>query len=197
MLVVGLTGGIGSGKTTVANLFAELGAPIIDTDVIAREVVEPGTDALEQIKNKLGVDVINTNGRLNRQKMRDQVFSNPELKEWLESLLHPLIRTQVAQQISQVNHPYCIVVIPLLAETGPNPVVQRVLVVDCAEQTQIDRASGRDDNSVEQIKNIMAKQVSRSQRLAIADDVINNDKGLDELKTQTADLNKKYLESTR
>jgi len=194
MLVVGLTGGIGSGKSTVANLFAELGVPIIDTDVIARDAVKPNSDALQQIQDQFGPEIIDQNGALNRQQMQTVVFENPQKKQWLENLLHPLIREQTPQQIAATQAPYCIVAIPLLAETGPNPLVNRVLVVDLDEALQLKRASARDENSEQQIRRIMGQQVSRTNRLAIADDVINNDQDIDFLREQVNSLHEKYLE---
>lgn len=196
MVVVGLTGGIGSGKTTVANFFNELGVPVIDTDVIARDVVQPGTDALKKIIIKFGVNILQSDGKLDRTKLRKAVFNNVADREWLESLLHPLIKNETARQITAADEsPYCIVVIPLLAENYPNPLINRVLVVDIDEGTQLQRASLRDANTPEQIRKIMKTQVSRQQRLTIADDVIINNSGLNELKNQTRKLHEKYLKS--
>lgn len=193
MMVVGLTGGIGSGKSAVAEMFRELGAPIIDTDVIAREVVQPGSDALNMIVQRFGDQVLKPDGHLDRSALRHAVFNSEENRRWLEQLLHPLIRERTKQLIDECDYPYCIVVIPLLAENWPYPLVDRVLVVDIDEEVQLKRASQRDKNTDEQIKKIMKSQTSREQRLAIADDVINNDADLEHLRKSVRELHNKYL----
>ena len=194
MLIIGLTGGIGSGKTTVANLFAELGISIIDADQVAREVVEPSTSALQQITARYGQQVITMDGQLNRSKLRDIIFASASEREWLETLLHPLIRARMHEYVTQAKSPYCILVIPLLLESKPNELVQRILVVDTPEKSQISRTLLRDKSSAEQIQQIMASQVSRSQRLAAADDVIINDSNLTTLKSQVENLHRQYLD---
>lgn len=192
MLTVGLTGGIGSGKSTVADFFAEFGAPIIDTDVIAREVVAPGTDALDNIIDTFGPSLLNEDNTLDRNKLRERIFQDTEQRQWLESLLHPLIRAETKRQVEATSFAYCIVVIPLLTETWPHPLIERVLVVDCSETSQLERASARDQSSVELIKNIMRHQASRKERLGLADDVIVNDTDLDSLRAQALSLHNKY-----
>lgn len=198
MLIVGLTGGIGSGKSTVADFFAELGVPIIDTDVIARTVVAPGTKALDQIVAQLGSSLLNDDGSLNRANLRELIFDAPEKRTWLESLLHPLIRAETQRQVTQVaDAPYAIVVIPLLTETWPHPLIERVLVVDCPESAQLERAQARDQDSAERITKIIQQQASRTERLALADDVITNDQDLDHLRQQTKNMHEKYLDITK
>lgn len=193
MIIIGLTGGIGSGKSTVAELFKQLGVPVIDADQIARQVVIPGTATLEQIKHYFGEDVF-TNNSLNRAALREKVLHNPEQRKLLEYLLHPLIRQEITKQVQALTDPYCIIEIPLLLESKPNPLIQRILVVDCPESLQIKRASTRGDFSEQQIKNIMAIQVSREFRLQAADDIVDNNTDLQHLSDQVKQLHQKYLE---
>lgn len=174
MYVVAITGGIGSGKTTVANQFAELGIDVVDADVIAREVVEPDTPALAAIADHFGPDVITPDGQLDRRRLREQVFSDPSAKTWLNSLLHPLIRSEMQRQCAAARSPYCLLVVPLLVENKLTGLANRVLVVDVDEATQIERTCRRDGVTAEQAKAIIAAQASRSERLAAADDVIEN-----------------------
>ena len=174
MYVVAITGGIGSGKTTIANQFAELGVDVVDADVIAREVVEPGTPALAAIADHFGPDVITPDGQLDRRRLREQVFSNPSAKAWLNALLHPLIRSEMLRQCAAARSPYCLLVVPLLVENKLTGLATRVLVVDVDEATQIERTCRRDGVTSEQAKAIIAAQASRSERLAAADDVIEN-----------------------
>lgn len=192
MLVIGLTGGIGSGKSTVAQLFADLGVPIIDTDQLAREVVKPGSTALLKIVEHFGSDIVDDKGNLNRQKLRQQIFADNNKRVWLEQLLHPLIRAETQNQLSKIDAPYCIVVIPLLVENLPYPNIDRILVVDISEENALLRASKRDQSSPEQIKAIMQSQASREQRLAAADDIIDNNDQPAKLTKQVNDLNKIY-----
>jgi len=194
MLVVGLTGGIGSGKTKVANLFAEYGVRIIDTDQISRDVVEPHQPAWEKIVEHFGKEILEKNNTLNRRLLREKVFENTAEREWLEALLHPLIRANMKMQVEKATSPYCIVVIPLLAETKPNPLINRVLVIDTDETTQIERAKIRDCASTEHIKSIIASQASRTERLKIAHDVIENNSSVDDLKKKVLHMHKYYLD---
>lgn len=191
---VGLTGGIASGKSTVANLFAALGVPIIDTDVIARQVVAPGTALLAQIAEKLGPAVLAEDGSLNRRSVRDLVFSDPAARAALESLTHPAIRAEMERQADATRTTYSMLAIPLLAEKGSKSVVDRVLVVDCEEELQIRRLQARDGSTLDQARAILAAQASRAARLAIADDVIRNDGDLHTLRDQVAKLHARYLE---
>jgi dephospho-CoA kinase len=191
-LRVGLTGGIASGKTTVSRLFARLGVPIIDTDVIARDVVAPGTPLLQRVEQELGPGLIGPDGALQRRQLRERVFSDPNARRRLEALLHPAIRAEVARQSAQASGPYHILVIPLLVE-GPGRIpVDRVLVVDCPEDLQIQRLQARDGSSAAQARAMLAAQASRAARLAAADDVIMNDGDPDRLEAAVAALHQKY-----
>jgi dephospho-CoA kinase len=192
-LIVGLTGGIGSGKSTVADLFAERGITIIDTDILAREVISEETPAFKTLVDYFGSDIVTANGSLDRRALRHLVFANPEKRTWLENLLHPLIREAIKKQIDVSTSAYCIVVIPLLFETKPNPVINRILVVDTPEELQLQRAISRDQQTPLQIKNIMLTQVTREHRLAGADDVIINDKSPEHLIPQVEALHNFYL----
>ncbi len=196
MLVIGLTGGIGSGKTKVANLFAEYGVTIIDTDQISREVVEPHQPAWEQIVEHFSNTILEKNNTLNRRLLREKIFACDAEREWLEALLHPLIRANMSMQIEKAHSPYCIAVIPLLAETKPNPLINRILVVDADETIQIERAKVRDCASTEHIKSIMASQASRAERLKIAHDVIENNGSVEDLKKKVLHMHKYYLDMT-
>ncbi|GAB4392758.1 MAG: dephospho-CoA kinase [Gammaproteobacteria bacterium] len=195
MLVVGLTGGIGSGKTTVSNYFSELGVTIIDTDIIARNLVQPNTPTLHKISQHFGKNILTANGSLNRQYLRQVIFNDVAAKQWLEQLLHPLIRQEVMLQIQQCSAHYCLVVIPLLCETGRQHYnyLDRVLLVDCDEALQKHRTQQRDNCSSELVQQIMASQVSRQQRLAIADDIIINDGDFGQLQQHVLKLHEKYL----
>ena len=194
MLIIGLTGGIGSGKTAAANLFADLGVPVIDTDIIARELVMPGSPAHAQIVAAFGQTILQADGNLDRQKLRQIVFSSSEQREQLEAILHPLIREQVQQEISALAEPYCIVVIPLLIEKHQHyAFIDRVLVIDLPEELQIQRSCGRDNTSVEEIRKIINTQCDRDTRLAAADDIIENSGSLEQLKISISQLHQKYL----
>jgi len=173
--IVGLTGGIGSGKTTVANIFAELGINVIDADIIARDVVAKGSSALTIIAERFGADFIQADGQLNRSLLRQQIFSNNEDKLWLNNLLHPLIRTQLISQTQAATSSYCLLVAPLLIENNLMKLVNRVLVVDVSEKTQISRTTKRDNNAIAQVQAIINSQVDRQTRLEHADDRLNND----------------------
>ncbi|CZF83556.1 Dephospho-CoA kinase [Grimontia celer] len=191
--VVGVTGGIGSGKTTVANLFAEKGIEVIDADVIARQVVEPGSEGLKAIAAKFGASMLNDDGTLNRGALREHVFSHPEDKEWLNGLLHPKIRHEMITQTAQAKSSYCLLVIPLLVENGLQSLCQRVLVVDVSEATQIARTTQRDQVPEEQVKSILAAQATREQRLEAANDVITNEDDSKVLSQQIETLHHQYL----
>ena len=196
--VVGLTGGIGSGKSTIAELFAELGVPIVDADLVARQVVEKGSPLLAEIATHFGPEILLEDGALNRAALREKVFNHESEKQWLNQLLHPAIRHEMLQQLAAQRMPYCIFMVPLLIENKLTALCQRILVVDVSEQTQMTRASKRDNNQLALIKNIMQSQVSRSERLQHADDVINNDADLSEslpqLKQKVLDLHHLYLQ---
>jgi len=193
MLTIGLTGGIGSGKSTVAELFKALGVPVYDTDVIARQLVEPGEPALHEIINEFGDSIVDKTGNLDRQKLKQQVFENDDDRKKLESILHPRIRESLLTKINGCDAPYCIAVIPLLVEHQWQQVVDRVLVIDVSEDTQINRTLQRDKISEPLIKAIISSQVSRHTRLAAADDVVDNNQGLKNLNDQVKQLHEKYL----
>ncbi|GGW94055.1 dephospho-CoA kinase [Alteromonas halophila] len=190
--VVGLTGGIGSGKTAVTNAFAKFGIDIIDADVIAREVVAPGSDGLAAIAAHFGSQVLHDDGTLNRQAMREHVFQHPDDKQWLNNLLHPMIREGMNDAVQRANSAYCILAIPLLVENQLQHMADRVVVVDCPESLQLSRAMARDGSDKTTIENIMASQASRQDRLAIADDVIDNSGTLEATTTQIKQLHLNY-----
>ena len=191
-LRIGLTGGIASGKSTVADLFAELGIPVIDTDVIAREVVAPGQPALAEIGARFGEHMLDATGNLHRAAMRKLIFSDDQARQDLEAILHPRIGAETRRQSEEAGGPYQIIVVPLLTGSALRDFVDRILVVDCDEERQVERLLARDAESVEQARRILAAQSSREDRLAIADDVINNDHSLDHLRDQVADLDRQY-----
>jgi dephospho-CoA kinase len=192
--VVGLTGGIGSGKTTVANHFAELGVTLVDTDLIAHQLTGPGGMAMPAIQAEFGATVIAADGRLDRAAMRQLAFSDPAARRRLEAILHPLIRQESERQLAAATSPYAILVVPLLVEGGkPRERAQRVLVVDCQPQTQIDRVMKRNNLPREQVEAILAAQASRAQRLAAADDLIDNDGAPDTLAQRVRTLHERYL----
>jgi dephospho-CoA kinase len=194
-LVVGLTGGIGSGKSAAAGFFAQLGAAVVDTDGIARELTAPGGTAMGAIREAFGPAYVAADGALDRARMRARVFSDPAAKRRLEGILHPLIRAEVLRQAGGSRAPYVIVVIPLLFETGGYPgLIQRVVVVDCAEETQIARTMVRGGLSRADVEAIMRAQASRATRRAGAHDVLENEGSLDELRAQVAALHLRYLE---
>ncbi|MGD8711730.1 MAG: dephospho-CoA kinase [Thiohalophilus sp.] len=193
MLVVGLTGGIGSGKTTVAQAFARLDVPLIDTDVIARELVAPGLPALKAIVSHFGNSVLTRDGELDRPKLREIVFSSAEQRAELERILHPRIREVVQSRLAELDAPYCLIIIPLLSETGGYPFLDRVLLVDAAEETQIARTMARDGLERQQVEQILASQSSREQRRAIADDIIDNNGDSASIQQQVEALHQHYL----
>jgi dephospho-CoA kinase len=196
--VVGLTGGIGSGKSAAADAFAELGATVVDTDVIARELTEKGGAALAPIEKLFGPGFIEESGAMDRKKMRDRVFADPAAKRSLEALLHPMIREESGRRVAGARGPYVIHVVPLLIESPDyRSRVDRVLVVDSPEETQLARVRARSGLSEDEVRAIMRTQVSRAERLAAADDVIDNRGSRDALRKQVAALHKKYLQFAR
>lgn len=192
-LVIGLTGGIGSGKSEVSRRFQELGIDVVDADEAARVVVEPGQPALVEIAKRFGADILVEDGRLNRPRLRSIIFSTPEEKRWLEALLHPLINQEIRRQLTLTTSPYAILVSPLLLETRQHELVDRILVIDASEALQIARASSRDGNTREQIEAIMATQISRGERISRADDIIHNHGDLAELEQQVTEAHSRYL----
>ncbi len=193
-LVIGLTGGIASGKTTVANLFKQqFKIDIVDADIVAREVVEPGTPGLNAIIEHFGKGIIHDNQTLNRTKLRERIFSNPEEKTWLNNLLHPIIREKMVDELKQVTSDYALLVVPLLIENKLDSLCDRVLVVDVEPNTQISRTMKRDNVSEQQAQAILASQASRQDRLDKADDVVKNNPDDPELLLQITELHEKYL----
>ena len=193
-LRIGLTGGIASGKSTVAEIFAELGTPVIDTDVIAREVVSPGQPALDEIRDSFGPQVFAPDGSLDRAAMRAVVFADEVARHKLEAILHPRIREATMEQVADAGGAYQLIVVPLLVESPLRSFVDRVLVVDCDKETQIRRLLARDAETERQARRMIAAMASREDRLAIADDVIQNDGELQEARDQVLALHHSYLQ---
>ena len=194
MLVIGLTGGIGSGKSSAAKFFAELGADVIDTDEIAHQLTQSQGVAMAAIRRDFGEGFIATDGSLDRGKMRSLVFSDSNSRQKLEAILHPLIRTEATRRTALTAASYVVMVVPLLFETGNyREMVQRILVVDCNEQSQIDRAMARSGLSQQEVAAIMRAQLSRQERLRQADDVIVNDSDMAHLRQQVEALHQQYL----
>ncbi len=194
ILRIGLTGGIASGKSAVADEFASLGIPVIDADVISRELVEPGQPALARIVDLFGAEVLDRSGRLDRRRLRELVFSDPAQRKRLEDILHPAVRVELARRSQASTGPYQILVIPLLVENGLDYLVDRILVVDTPEATQLERLQARDGVDETHARRMLAAQTSRSARLAAADDTISNTGSLADLRRQVAALHEKYLE---
>jgi len=195
---VGLTGGIGCGKSRAADLFAELGATVVDTDVISRELTGPAGAAMPEIEKTFGKQYVQPDGSLNRGAMRELVFANPEAKQQLEAILHPRIRETSRAQVDAADTPYAILVVPLLLETGAyRDVVDRVAAVDCDEARQIERVMARSGLTEQEVKAIMATQIARDERLRQADDVISNDSDIDALRDAVRKLHTRYVELSR
>lgn len=194
MLRIGLTGGIGSGKSTVAALFAALGAPVIDTDQLAREIVEPGTPAWREIVAAFGAGVVGTDRRVRRAELRKRVFADAEARRRLEQITHPRIRELLETRISELDSPYCVIAIPLLVEGGGSNRVDRVAVVDVPEAVQRIRVMARDYLTAAEADAIMRAQASRAERLAVADDIIDNSGDRAHLRGQVERLHRQYLE---
>jgi len=193
IFTVVLTGGIASGKTAVSDCFTRLGVPVIDTDLIAREIVEPGQPALNSIAETFGDEFLDSEDRLDRRKMRQAIFSNPELKSRLEAILHPPIAREAIRRVRELDTPYCILVIPLYAKSSAYAWIDRVLVVDVNEDMQIERVMARDQISSTQAQSILNAQISREKRLTLADDIIDNSGSLAELQYKVEALHQKYL----
>jgi dephospho-CoA kinase len=191
-LLIALTGGIASGKSAVAEIFAQLGAPVLDTDQIARDVVEPGTPTLARLVAEFGSDILDANGRLDRARMRTRVFADPEQRKRLEAITHPAIRAELAARAQRAQGPYQIHVIPLLIESGRAELYDRVLLVDASEEAQLKRLLSRDGSSPEQAQQILAAQASRDDRLDAADDVIVNTGTLQDLQQFVQTLHRNY-----
>ncbi len=194
---VGLTGGIASGKSTVADQLAALGVPVIDTDVIAREVVEPGQPALKEIAERFGDGVITETGALDRAALRELIFAVEVARKLLEAILHPIIREETVRQANSAGGDYQVIVVPLLTESPLKLFVDRVLVVDCDRETQLKRLMSRDGETATGAERILAAQANREERLEIADDVIRNQGELEDLAEQVADMHEQYLTLAR
>ncbi|MFT5132036.1 MAG: dephospho-CoA kinase [Gammaproteobacteria bacterium] len=191
---VGLTGGIGSGKTSATDIFSELGVPIIDADAISREVVQSGQPAFEEIISLFGAEVIGDNGQLRRDRLRKIIFDDLSARQKLESIIHPRVHSEISRRVNQVTFPYYIISSPLLLESRSLHNVDRILVLDVPETLQIERASRRDNLSEDDIKLVLKTQIGRQERLDAADDVIANDRDLSVLRQKVEKLHKTYLE---
>jgi dephospho-CoA kinase len=191
--ILGLTGGIGSGKSAVAQHFIDLGVHLVDADHAARWVVEPGRPALDKIVEHFGGEVLQADGQLDRSALRARIFADSDERRWLESLLHPLIGQEIMAYLARAESPYAILVSPLLVESGQHRLTQRVLLVDAPEQLQIQRTIARDQSSAEQVQAILKAQASRSERLQHAHDVLVNDRDLHWLQAEVERLHNFYL----
>ncbi|CAB0151004.1 Dephospho-CoA kinase [Pseudidiomarina piscicola] len=194
MWVLGLTGGIGSGKTTVSDLFAAHGIQVVDADVVARQSLDKGSPALEAVEARYGSQALQQDGSLNRAWLREKIFAEPEEKQWLNALTHPLIRKEMLKQLHAATSAYVILSAPLLLENKLTQFCDRVLVVDVTEATQRQRTQARDQVSAAQVEQIIAAQASRAERLAAADDVIDNNGAVSQLPAQVEKLHQQYLQ---
>ncbi|GLX85896.1 dephospho-CoA kinase [Thalassotalea loyana] len=196
--IVGLTGGIGSGKTTIANLFINKKIDVVDADEVARQVVEPGQPALAAIVEKFGNNILLADGSLNRTQLREKVFSDEHAKQWLNALLHPAIRHEMLEQLSKTQSVYCLLVAPLLLENGLEKYVDNVLVIDVDEATQVNRTTKRDGSSEATIKSIISSQITREKRLAKADYIIRNqDCTVENIQQQVDELNQLFTQQAQ
>lgn len=194
--VVGVTGGIGSGKSAATAEFERLGITVVDADIVSRQVVMPGSPCLQAIAEHFGSDLLTDKGELDRKALRQKIFSDPAEKDWLNSLLHPAIREEILAQLEQASSPYVILSAPLLLENNLDKYCQRVLVVDVPEELQLQRTIQRDESPKEEVKAIMKAQLSREARLRKADDILNNEGSIDELRQQVNQLHQRYLVAT-
>ena len=192
-MIIGLTGGIGSGKTAVSDIFEELGIGIVDADLASRVVVEKGRPSLEEIAKHFGQGILTEEGELDRAKLREIIFNSDEEKNWLESLLHPAIARQIQDELKASSSPYTILVSPLLLETNQKDFCDKVLVVDVPVETQIERTLKRDDVSLDQVQSIIKAQISRDKRLELADEVIVNDKSFEDLQRAVSKLHQQFI----
>ena len=197
MFIVGLSGGIGSGKSVVSGFFSEYGITIVDADVIARDSVKPGSQCLNQIIEHFGNKILLETGELDRRQLRKIIFTSATDKMWLESVTHPVVREKILIEIDCATSEYCILSSPILLETTLYQLVHRILIVDLEESLQIERAASRDNSNIEEIKKIISSQISRKKRLQRADDIIDNSKDLDFTISQVATLHSQYLQMAR
>lgn len=191
--VLGLTGGIGCGKTAVSNMLEQLGITIVDADIIARQVVKPKSNGLNAIVSKFGQSILLRDGTLNRSALRERIFTNSADKEWLNNLLHPLIRNKIYNDLTAAKSPYVVLVAPLLFENALDKLCNRTLLIDIPQNVQIERTASRDNVSVEQVKAIIAAQMSREDKQKKADDILNNDRALNDVNHDLLTLHKRYL----
>ena len=192
-MIIGLTGGIGSGKTAVSETFEDLGITVVDADLASRVVVEKGKPCLEKIAEHFGEDILNENSELDRAKLREIIFNSAEEKNWLESLLHPAIAGQIQDELKASTSAYTILVSPLLLETNQKEFCSKVLIVDVPVEVQVDRTLKRDGVSEEQVQSIIKSQISREARLELADEIIMNDGNLEDLKLAVKDLHQRFI----
>ncbi len=197
VFVLGLTGGIGSGKTAVSDYLQTKGIRVVDADQVSRQIVEPGQPVLAAITERFGSDVLNKDGSLDRRALRERVFSDPVERRALEALTHPAIGAEILRQLQEADSPYVILASPLLLETGQRQMTNRVLLIDVPEAVQVARTVARDEASEEQVRAIMAAQMPRQERLALADDVVTNDKQLTDLHKAIDELHAQYLEMAK
>ncbi len=193
MLIIGLTGGIGSGKSTVTTLFGKLGVPVVDADIVSRQVVEPGQPALTEITHQFGPSILTNEGQLDRQRLREVIFASAAKRRQLEKMLHPRILAEMKRQARQRATPYCIFAIPLLLEAGQQDEVERIVVVDATDDIRRQRIKKRDRLSDSEIDAILKTQLGRNERLAAADDIITNNGDLGALQQQVETLHRRYL----
>ena len=192
-MIIGLTGGIGSGKSAAANFFQNEGISVIDTDQLARKVIEKDTPGYSKVLDSFGANILDNNDSINRAKLREEVFHNNEKRKILESITHPLVRELMVQKISSSTSPYSIIMVPLIFETNSAKNYDRVLVIDCDVEIQLERAMARDENSADLIQKIIDSQCSRSERLSIANDVIPNNNSIEDLKKRSLAMHNFYL----
>lgn len=192
-MIIGLTGGIGSGKSAAANFFQNEGISVIDTDQLARKVIEKDSDGYSKVLENFGTDILDNNKSIDRAKLREEVFHNNDKRKILESITHPLVRDLVVQKISSSTSPYSIIMVPLIFETHSAKNYDRVLVIDCDVEIQLARAMARDENSADLIQKIIDSQCSRSERLSIANDVIPNNHSIEDLKKRSLAMHNFYL----